>query len=238
MAKRYTDSEKWDDPWFTDLTNEQKLVWFYLLDNCDNAGLWKKNIKLLNFHLGTTFVENEILEFLDGRILPVGNKWFIEKFIIFQYGTDYLTNTNKAVLSALEKLELNKIITFTGNFIEVYNKYKPTEPKKIKEYTLSIPYQYPIDTPKDKDKEEDKDKDRDKDKDKEKDKVKEEDKDKVKEEDKEKEKEELKAKLLDIFKDEIIFKFIDKGDMDAIEKLDKHNFNIYHHLIYKYKKIK
>jgi hypothetical protein len=31
MAKRFTDSEKWKDPFFEELTKDLKLAWLYLL---------------------------------------------------------------------------------------------------------------------------------------------------------------------------------------------------------------
>jgi hypothetical protein len=39
MAKRLTDSNKWNDSWFTNLPMDIKLVWIYLLDACDHAGV-------------------------------------------------------------------------------------------------------------------------------------------------------------------------------------------------------
>jgi hypothetical protein len=55
MAKRFSDSEKWEDPFFTNLTNEYKLAWIYLLDKCDHAGFYKVNLKIMNFCLNYVF---------------------------------------------------------------------------------------------------------------------------------------------------------------------------------------
>ena len=52
-VKRFTDAEKWKDPFFEELTNDYKLIWLYLLDYVDNAGLWHKSIKRLNFYCNT-----------------------------------------------------------------------------------------------------------------------------------------------------------------------------------------
>ena len=49
MAKRFTDTEKWKDEWYTELSSDYKIIWQYLLDTCDNAGIYKRNIKLLNY---------------------------------------------------------------------------------------------------------------------------------------------------------------------------------------------
>ena len=40
MAKRFTATEKWDDPFFCNLEAKYKLAWIYLLDKCDNAGIY------------------------------------------------------------------------------------------------------------------------------------------------------------------------------------------------------
>ena len=136
MAKRFTDNEKWQDNWFTDLTNDQKIIWIYLLDHCDNAGLWKLNIRNLNFFCSTNISVEEFISIFNKRLTRVKDDLFlINKFCQFQYGNDFLTSKNKAVLSAINKLIMVDVIQ---------------ENKGI--YTLSIPYQYPIDTPKEKEK--------------------------------------------------------------------------------------
>jgi hypothetical protein len=60
MAKRFTDTNKWNDVWFSQLPNDYKLVWIYMLDTCDNAGIWLKNIKNLNFFCNTNLTEEDL----------------------------------------------------------------------------------------------------------------------------------------------------------------------------------
>ncbi len=87
MAKRLTDSRKWDDPWFTELSNTEKLTWIYMLDKCDYTGFFKPNIKLLNFQLDLDFTKETLLRVFKGRVQVLSDeKWFIPKFISFQYG--------------------------------------------------------------------------------------------------------------------------------------------------------
>jgi hypothetical protein len=144
MAKRFTDTDKWKDEWYTDLTNDYKIIWQYLLDTCDNAGIYKRNIKLLNAMCNTNVSEQDILKVLNKRIYKLSDeKWLIKKFCIFQYGTDFLNSTNKAVIAVHKILEDNLIIKFTGKLIDY--KYG-SETKQRKEYTLLIPYEYPTDT--------------------------------------------------------------------------------------------
>jgi hypothetical protein len=168
MAKRFTDTDKWKDEWYTELTSDYKIIWQYLLDTCDNAGIYKRNIKLLNYYCNTNVSAEDILKVFNKRVSQLADdKWLINKFCVYQYGNDFLESTNKAVLSAVKILEQNNIIKWTGKLIDY--PYGKTDTRQRKEYkvlidytnpidTLSIEYPYPIDTPKDKDKVKDKDK--------------------------------------------------------------------------------
>jgi hypothetical protein len=100
MSKRFTDSAKWGDPWFSDLPPLEKLFWMYLLDNCDHAGIWKVHMKLAEFHLGC----NPSLEPFKGRYLQLSEeKIFIPGFIEFQYGT--LNESNRVHKSVIDRLK-------------------------------------------------------------------------------------------------------------------------------------
>lgn len=137
MAKRFTDNEKWQDSWFTDLTNDQKIIWIYLLDHCDNAGLWKINMKNLNYFCSTNISVEDLFYIFKNRLTQISvDVCLINKFCVFQYGPDFLNSNNKAVVAAVKKLIQVGIVQ---------------DLKGI--YTLSIPYQYSIDTPKEKEKE-------------------------------------------------------------------------------------
>jgi len=115
MAKRFTDTEKWKDPFFNELHSDYKLVWIYLLDDCNHAGVWKKSIKRLNFDCGTNLTEECILNTFGDRIIPVSeDKWFIPKFIYFQYGKDFIKSKQKTVLSAIEILNELDLIKEDG----------------------------------------------------------------------------------------------------------------------------
>ena len=141
MAKRLTDSNKWNDSWFTNLPMDIKLVWIYLLDTCDHAGVYKTNIKLLKFQTGSERSEEELIEFFKDRINITGDKWFIPKFVNFQY-KNFFTNNAPAVKSARELLVNHSII-------------KPNDNSFI---TLTQPLINPSIRAKDKDMDTDKDK--------------------------------------------------------------------------------
>lgn len=107
MAKRFTDTEKWDDPWFFGLSTIHKLFWLYLLDNCDISGGWKVNQKIVNLRIGAEINLDEFLEIAGKRIELIEGRdiWFINKFIIFQYGN--LNESNKIFRSVQNALILN-----------------------------------------------------------------------------------------------------------------------------------
>jgi hypothetical protein len=153
MAKRFTDTNKWNDEWYLDLPNDYKIVWQYLLDTCDHAGIYKRNIKQLNFSCGTNLTEEDLLKVFQKRLTVVADdKWIINKFCSFQYGENFLNNKpNKAIMSAIEILNNLDLIKDNGKGL----------------LTLSIPLSKGYLTPKDKDQDKAQDKNRDKDKDQE-----------------------------------------------------------------------
>lgn len=87
MPKRFTGPEKWDDPWFWELSPQAKLLWFFLCDHCDNAGIIEVSFKLASSKIGLPVNEKHLSE-LESRLhtLPCGKRIIID-FIRFQYGT-------------------------------------------------------------------------------------------------------------------------------------------------------
>ncbi|MDI9605933.1 MAG: hypothetical protein QM305_11550, partial [Bacteroidota bacterium] len=45
MAYRFTNTEKWEDSWFSSLKQIEMLLFLYLCDNCDIAGFAEVNLK-------------------------------------------------------------------------------------------------------------------------------------------------------------------------------------------------
>ena len=123
MAKRLTDSRKWLDEWFLSLPNNYKLLWLYILDTCNHAGIYKLNVKLAEFCIGSEINIEETLSALKGRAIDLGNnKWFIPKYLKFKYG--YLTEKNnmyKAVLNLLNEEHIDKELV--SPFIAPYKGY-------------------------------------------------------------------------------------------------------------------
>lgn len=104
--KRFTETDKWQDPWFSELPMSLKLAWLYIIDSCDCAGIIDLNLKLLNFQVGSKLTCDDILSGLSGRVVKLDcGKLFVPKFISYQQGTDDLNPSNKAHLGIIRRLE-------------------------------------------------------------------------------------------------------------------------------------
>lgn len=105
MSKRLTDTEKWNDDWYLGLDNDYRIVWQWLLDNCNHAGICKRNIKLLNVMCNTDISEAQLIEKMEDRVVVNGNDWFIPKFLKFQYAD---LQSNRPVIISVRKELLKK----------------------------------------------------------------------------------------------------------------------------------
>lgn len=106
MAKRFTATEIWGEDWFLDMPNEYKLFWYYMLSNCDHAGLFKVNLSSFNRLLNININCNSALGFFNfrkDRIRVVSDTvWFVEDFFTYQYGD--VLNLNNRVHESVYKL--------------------------------------------------------------------------------------------------------------------------------------
>lgn len=85
MAKRFTDTDKWQDDWYLSLSNDYRIIWQYMLDRCTNAGILKKNFRLLNFCCNTNLDETDFLKTFGSRVFNIGDFFFIPNFLKYQY---------------------------------------------------------------------------------------------------------------------------------------------------------
>jgi len=85
MPKRFTDSDKWKDPWFRKLKPISKMMFLYLCDQCDNAGFWEIDLERASFDIGHSAKSLQTaLEDLRSRYDTDGKYIWIRKFIEFQ----------------------------------------------------------------------------------------------------------------------------------------------------------
>jgi hypothetical protein len=142
MAKRFTDTEKYNDSWFCSLEPKMKVLFMYMLDTCDCAGIWKENFHMFKVHFGFTVKKDDMKAFGE-KISQVNNEiYLIKNFCNFQYGElSEKSGVYKGVMKAL--------------------KYRGLESKGI--CRVSIGYAKGIDTLKEQDKDQYKNKDQEKD---------------------------------------------------------------------------
>lgn len=111
MAKRFTDTEKWKKPFIRGLQGAYKLLWLYICDDCDHAGIWQVDMDVAQIRIGEKIDLNEAIEIFGDKIIifDKGNKWFIPSFIEFQYPSG-LNPDNRSHNSAIILLEKYKLI--------------------------------------------------------------------------------------------------------------------------------
>ena len=90
----FTDPSKWEEGWFLNLTSEQKLLYLYLWDRCDHAGVVETVLTLIKAHTNYEFTKEDIDSLVEAcnqdkeRIMPhKGKLWFVE-YIRFQQQKD------------------------------------------------------------------------------------------------------------------------------------------------------
>jgi hypothetical protein len=110
MAKRFTDTEKWKKPFIRNLSAPYKLLWLYICDDCDHAGIWQVDIDVARIRIGEDINEKDAVKFLGDKLVRIdnGNKWYIPSFIDFQYPSG-LNPDNKAhggIIKILQKYNL------------------------------------------------------------------------------------------------------------------------------------
>lgn len=138
MAKRFTDTDKWKKPFIRSLPVSYRLLWFYVLDDCDLAGLWQVDFEIAQIRIGCQLEQAKALDYFKDHIILIdeGEKWFIPAFLEFQYGSQ-LSKTNN-IFKSIEKIlirynllqHLNIEITETGTTI---SSYRNRVSKKLKE---------------------------------------------------------------------------------------------------------
>ena len=110
MSRHFVEKEQWNDPWLRGLRRDTKLIWFYIRDHVDAAGVWDANYEDAEDQIGftregvkidwdtvLTELNTPYVSKLKNSSAPVftvpqvriidGGKWWLPKYIIFQHGT-------------------------------------------------------------------------------------------------------------------------------------------------------
>ena len=113
MTNRYTQTDKWNDPWFHQLNPNAKLMWMYLCDACDAAGFWEID--------------------LDRAVLETGLSELATHTAFSELARGYIRNGRyiwlRNFLKHQRNLPLNKDNNAHKNIIRLLNEYKGLSPK-------------------------------------------------------------------------------------------------------------
>lgn len=153
MSKRFIDTSIFRKGFIRSLEAPYKLLWLYIINECDHSGLWDVEVEVAEARLGLKF-KGDIISKFGGKVIPVdgGKKWFIPSFIDFQYGSLKADNrVHASVISSLKKFDLLN----TDNSIKVHvsplqgaiymDKDKDMDTDKEKEAKpLEVEYSIPI----------------------------------------------------------------------------------------------
>lgn len=142
MAKRFTDTDKWKKEWFVEIRGRDKLLWQYLCDNCDHAGIWDVNLVLASRLCGFKYVREDVKQIFGKQIKEFdnGKRWWIPSFIKFQYdcAVERLNPKNivhRSVLRTLVRYDLYSLsVEQQGAFKELPRGFEaPKDKDKDKE---------------------------------------------------------------------------------------------------------
>lgn len=129
MSYRMSNTEKWKDLWFSNLSPNAKLLFFYFVENCDNAGFFEVNKKFMLFHTG--FNEQELMdagiELKKSYIKSKdGTKLWFKNFLKYQkkLPLNSLNNMHKQVIMLIQE-NLSDENKFKGS--DVINSLLPAD---------------------------------------------------------------------------------------------------------------
>lgn len=140
MVKRFSETTKWDDPWYRKLDAKHKCIWQFLCDRCDNAGVWKKDYDLASFLIGENFEEKDLESLNNGkeRIMITKEHLILKDFLKFQ------------IVDMHSDREVKGLTNLQKSCVELINRH--IEKGIITTSTLPVGYKYLSDIGKDKDK--------------------------------------------------------------------------------------
>jgi hypothetical protein len=85
-----------------------KLAFWYLVERCDNRGVWHPDFGLMSYQIGISISREEFLAELADKVVPLASgAFFIPSFVTFQYGE--LHHENRAHRPVLDFIHKNNL---------------------------------------------------------------------------------------------------------------------------------
>jgi hypothetical protein len=105
VAKRLRDTETYKDRFVKSLPPDYKHLWFYILDDCDHAGIWRVDFEGASLYTGCNLNHPEAMRHLSEKVEILNpDYWFIPGFLKFQYGQE-ANGKAGVVISARKRLK-------------------------------------------------------------------------------------------------------------------------------------
>lgn len=105
MAKRMSETDKWHDSWFVELSPKGKILFLFLCDMCDIAGFYERSDRMMKFYLG---MDNDDLNIATEEIAKSvafkGGVYFVKNFIEHQknFPLNPDNNCHRAIITKLK----------------------------------------------------------------------------------------------------------------------------------------
>jgi len=123
MSKRFTDNGMWDRPWFRKLRPTEKCAIRYILDKCDNVGVWIPDFETAEFFIGGKVDWDMLIKGCHGNLEILDNgKWWVIDYIRFQHGDLFSGSQSNACLSYLKLLQEHGLDDYFPELIQAYPK--------------------------------------------------------------------------------------------------------------------
>lgn len=79
------DEKIWSRPWFRKLPPRLKCLFDYIVDNCDDVGLWIPDFELASMFIGEDVSEDDLQKLEGLEAIPVGSKLWFPDHVLFQW---------------------------------------------------------------------------------------------------------------------------------------------------------
>lgn len=142
MSKRFIDTDIWRKKWFRKLLPVEKIAFRYIMENCDNVGVWDGDTEVAEFLIGAEIDWDSLPEKTNKNIeiLDCG-KWWLVDFVRFQHSDLFSGSQSNACKSYVLLLQKHGLYQNFPELFEAFGKpscslhegYKEKEEVKDKE---------------------------------------------------------------------------------------------------------
>lgn len=101
MPKRFFDSRLLEKEWWQVAPPAYKVLFKCMVLGADHAGIWRPNWREMTFRIGETVTADGARLHLAGQIYEIDpDKWLLVKFMVWQYGAKWRTDSRHIVAGA------------------------------------------------------------------------------------------------------------------------------------------